>query len=65
MVRLKELHLVKQSAYELEEEEAKALSIRVVASLGPLVVPLLFLADPFLFNFSFSLLPDLISYNTP
>src|SRR6266567_2134250 len=62
MVCSKELRLAKQGACELEEEEAKALSTRVVASPNPLVVPLLPLTNPFLFNPSFSLLPNLISY---
>ena len=65
MVHLKELCLTEQGAYKLEEEEVKALSTRVVASPDLSVVPLLPLADPFLFNPFFSLLPDLISYNTP
>ena len=65
MVCLKELRLAKQGAHELEEEEAKALSTKVVVSPGLLVVPLSPLADPFLFNPFFFLLPDLISYNTP
>ena len=65
MVYLKELYLAEQGACKLEKEEAKALSTRVVASPDLLIVPLSPLADPFLFNSSFSLLPDLISYNTP
>ncbi len=65
MVHLKELHLTKQGARKLEEEEAKALSTKVVASPDLSVVPLLPLADPFLFNPSFSLLPNLISCDTP
>ena len=63
-IYLKQLCLAKQSIYELEEEETKALSTKVVASPNPLVAPLLPLADPFLFNPSFSLLPNLISYST-
>ena len=65
MVCLKELYLAKQGAYELKEEEAKVLSTRVVVSPDLLVVPLLPLANPFLFNPSFPFLPNLISYNTP
>ena len=65
MVYLKELCLAKQGLCKLEEEETKALSTGVVASPDPLVVPLLPLANPFLFNPFFSLLPNLISYNTP
>jgi len=62
---LKQFHLAEQGIYELKEEEVKALSIGVVASPVLLVAPLLPLADPFLFGPSFSLLPDLISYDTP
>ena len=65
MVYLKELCLAKQGLCKLEEEETKVLSTRVVVSSSPSVVPLLPLANPFLFNPSFSLLPNLISYNTP
>ena len=65
MVYLKELCFAEQGACKLEEEEVKALSTRVVVSPDLLVVPLSSLANPFLFNPSFSLLPDLISYNTP
>ena len=55
----------KQGLRKLEEEEAKALSTRVVASPDLLVVPLLPLVNPFIFNPSLSLLPDLLFYNTP
>ena len=65
MVYLKELHLTKQGTYKLEEEETKALSTKVVVSPNLLMAPLLPLISPFLFNPSFSLLPNLISYNTP
>ena len=64
-VYLKEFYFTKQGLYKLKEEELKVLSIRVVASSGLLVVPLLPLVDPFVFNSFFSLLPDLLSYNTP
>ncbi len=64
MVYLKELHFIKQGLYKLEKEEAKALNTRVVVPPSPLVVPLLPLTNPFLFNPSFSLLPNLILYNT-
>ena len=50
MVYLKELYLAKQGAHKLEEEEIKALSTRVVVSPNLLVVPLLPLANPFVFN---------------
>ena len=63
MVCLKELHLTKQGACKLEEEEIKALSTKVVASPNLSVVPLSPLTNPFLFNPFFSLLPNLISYN--
>jgi len=68
----KEYCLVEQSLYELEAEEAKMGSnptmvetahMGVVKSLFPAVHPLL-LADLFEFGSSFSLLPDLLSYNT-
>ena len=65
MVHLKELCLAKQDTYKLKEEEVKALSTEVVVSPDPLVVPLSLLVNPFLFNPSFPLLPNLISYNTP
>ena len=65
MVCLKELHLTKQGACKLEEEEAKALNTRVIASSNPLVASLLPLASPFKFSPFFSLLPNLLSYNTP
>ena len=65
MVYLKELCLIKQGLYELEEEELKVLSTKVIASPNPLVVPLLPLVNPFIFNPSFSLLLNLFSYNTP
>ena len=65
MVYLKELRLTKQGLHKLEEKEAKALNTRVVTSPDPLVVPLLPLASPFEFSPSFSLLPDLLFYNTP
>src|SRR6266567_2441251 len=61
-IHLKQLCLAKQSIYKLKEEEAKALNTGVVIFPNPLVVPLLPLANPFLFNLSFSLLPNLISY---
>ena len=65
MVYLKELRLTKQGLYKLKEEEVKALSTKVVVSPDLLVAPLLPLANPFLLNLSFSLLPNLFSYNTP
>ncbi len=65
MVYLKELRLTKQGLYELEEEEIKVLSTKVVISPNLLVVTLSPLASPFKFSPSFSLLPDLFSYNTP
>ena len=65
MVYLKELHLTKQDTCELEEEEVKVLNTGAVVSPSLLIIPLLPLANPFLFNPFFSLLPNLISYNTP
>ena len=59
------MHLTKQGVYELEEKEVKVLSTKVVASPNLLVAPLLPLAGPFKFSPSFSLLPDLFSYNIP
>ena len=64
MVHLKELCLAKQGAHKLEEEEVKALSTGVVVSPDLLVAPLLPIANPFIFNLFFSLLPNLLSYNT-
>jgi len=68
-VRLKEFRLVKQGLYELESEEKNSslkdleivLYSPVVGSLTAFRSPL---ANSF-FNSSFSLLPDLISSNTP
>ena len=65
MVYLKELCLAKQGLYKLEEEEVKVLNTKVVVSPDLLVVPLLPLASPFEFGPSFSLLPNLLSYDTP
>jgi len=64
-VCLKQLCFAEQGVCELEEEEVKVLSTGVVVSSNLLVVPLLPLADLFLFNPFFSLLPDLISCDTP
>jgi len=68
-IRLKELCLVKQGLYKLEnkekdsnlKEKETALRSSAVGSLIALRLPL---ANSF-FNPSFSLLPDLISSNTP
>ena len=65
MVCLKELHFTKQGLYKLEEEESKVLSTKVVVSPSLSVAPLLPLVDPFIFKPSFSLFPNLLSYNTP
>ena len=68
MVRLKELRLAKQGARKLEKEETRALStpvVKYIISPGLLVVPISPLTNPFIFNPSFSLLPDLLFYNTP
>ena len=64
MVYLKELYFIKQGTYKLKKEEVKVLNIRVVVSPNLLVALLLPLASPFKFNPSFSLLPNLLSYNT-
>ena len=67
MVYLKELCLTKQGAYKLEEKEVKVLSTLVVehaASPNLLVVPIFLLTSLFLLNPSFSILLNLLSYNT-
>ncbi len=64
LVHLKELYFTKQGLSKLKGEELKVLSTRVVVSPIPSVVPLLPLVNPFVFNPSFSLLPNLLSYNT-
>jgi len=68
-IHLKELRLVKQGLYKLESEERGSslkdpeivLYSLVVGSSAAFRLPL---TNSF-FNFSFSLLPDLISSNTP
>jgi len=68
-VYLKEYCLIKQGFYKLENKEKD--SAYLVAETAPnslvvgsLIVPLSLLTNLF-FNLSFSLLPDLISFNTP
>ena len=64
-MRSREYRFIEQGLCELKEEE-KAISTRVVTSPGiPLLALLSPLTDPFVFNPLFSLLPDLLSYNTP
>ena len=64
-IYLKQLRLAKQGVYKLKEKEVKALNTKVVVSPNQLVVPLLPLTILFKFSPFFSLLPNLISYNTP
>jgi len=70
-IRSKEYRLVEQGLYNLKAEEARTGSNRGGLGTAPhtpaaesLVAPGSPLADLF-FNPSFSLLPDLLSFNTP
>ena len=73
IVHLKELHLAKQSLYELETKEAKTGSIPLVEEITDilkieslsLAVHLLPSVDPFAFSSFFSQLLNLLFYNTP
>ena len=72
----KEYHLVEQSLCELETEETKVAKTGFIPTVMETTNILgvkspvskahqLLLTDPFIFSFSFSLLSDMIFYNTP
>ena len=69
-VRFKEYHLVKQGLHELEADKKKDIKVEIIyiAEVGSSNTPspyLLPLANPFNFNLSFLILPDIISNNMP
>ena len=69
-MRSKEYHLVKQGLRELEAKKKKKFKIKIayiveVGSFDIFDPHLSLLADFFVSGFSFSILPDIISNNTP
>jgi hypothetical protein len=64
-VQLKEYYLIKQGLYKLKTEKQKELNTIEVELLTTLVVHQLPLADSFIFNPFFLILPDLLNINTP
>ena len=69
-MRFKEYHLIKQGLHKFKTKEKKKSKIKIIyiAEMGSINTPnpyLSLLFSSFNFNFSFLILPDIISNNTP